>query len=97
MKPSPEVTVETVWCMTVHCDHSEKHEGSSEHRDGLSCGSRTSRWIKIRKNHQEYRDGENLKKWSRRSRWVLKTVTEVSGHERIRAEQVDGSKKEEHG
>ena len=39
-EPSPEVTVEAVWCVAVqniveddHCDHSEKHERSSEHRD----------------------------------------------------------------
>ena len=39
-EPSPEVTVEAVWCKAVqniveddHCDHSEKHERSSEHRD----------------------------------------------------------------
>ena len=38
-EPSPEVTVEAVWCMVVrdivedgHCDRTEKHE-SSEHRD----------------------------------------------------------------
>ena len=44
-EPSPEVTVQAVWCMAVqdtvevdHCDHSEKHEESSDHRDGLSCG-----------------------------------------------------------
>ena len=56
-EPGPEVTVEAVWCMAVqdtgeddHCDHSEKHEGSSERRDGLSCG----------KNHQEHRDGSTF-------------------------------------
>ena len=44
-EPSPEVTVEAVWCMAAqgtvendHCDHNEKRERSSEHRDGLSCG-----------------------------------------------------------
>ena len=44
-EPSPKVTVEAVWCMAVqdtveddHCDHSEKHEGISEHRDGSNGG-----------------------------------------------------------
>ena len=56
-EPSPEVTVEAVWCMAVqdtaeddHCDHIEKHEGSSEHRDGSKFwkkSSRTSRRIRI--------------------------------------------------
>ena len=58
-EPSPEVTVEAVWCMAVqdtvendHCDHMEKHEGSSEHRDEskLEKSSRTSRRIK---NHKK--------------------------------------------
>ena len=48
-EPCPEVTVKAVWCMAVqdtvendHCNQSEKHEGSSEHRDGLSCGKFTT-------------------------------------------------------
>ena len=39
-EPSPEVTVEAVWCMAfrdivedAHCDCIEKHDVSSEHRD----------------------------------------------------------------
>ena len=54
-EPSPEVSVEAVWCMIVqdtveddHYDHSEKFEECSEHREGhaLKELSRTSRWIK---------------------------------------------------
>ena len=39
-EPSPEATVEEVWCMAVqeivedgHCDCTEKHDLISEHRD----------------------------------------------------------------
>ena len=38
-EPSPEVTVETVWCDTVddgHCDCIEKHDVNSEHRANRS-------------------------------------------------------------
>ena len=54
-EPSPEVTFEAVWCMSIQntvedarYDHSEKLEESSEHRDGskiLEKLSRTSQWI----------------------------------------------------
>ena len=39
-EPSPEITVEAVWCMAVRdtvddgdCDCVEEHDASSEHRD----------------------------------------------------------------
>ena len=93
------------WCMAVqdtvendHCDHMEKHEGSSEHRDEskLEKSSRTSRRIK---NHQKrvvtnVETGQNLEKWSRRSRWTSKTQAEnrVQDIQRIRVERLEGSK-----
>ena len=71
-EPSPEVTVEAVWCMAVrdtvddgHCDCIEKHDVSSEHRDE----SKFTKVIKnietdqkITKSHQEHRDGSKFKK-----------------------------------
>ena len=51
-EPSPEVTVEAVWCTNVQNiaenGYNEKHRGSSVHRDGskLEKSSRTSRLIK---------------------------------------------------
>ena len=75
-EPSPEVTVEAVWCMAVqdtveddHCDHSEKHEGSSEHRDGSNCGKVVTN-VETGRNSEEVvtnvETGQILKKWSRR-------------------------------
>ena len=95
-EPSPEVIVETVWCMAVqdivvddHRDHIEKHEGRSEHRDESSrriksCG-------KVITNSET---GQNLEKWSGRSRLTNKTQAEdrVRDVKRIRAERVERSK-----
>ena len=88
--------VETVWCMAVqdivvddHRDHIEKHEGRSEHRDESSrriksCG-------KVITNSET---GQNLEKWSGRSRLTNKTQAEdrVRDVKRIRAERVERSK-----
>ena len=75
-----------------HCDHIEKHEGSSEHRDEskLEKSSGTSRLIKnfgkgitnietdqnSGKVVTNVETGQNLEKWSRRSRWTSKTQAE---------------------
>ena len=67
-----------------HCNHSEKHEGSSERRDGLKCGKIITNIemgqnsgnvitnIETGQNSEkvvtDVETGQNLKKWSRRSR-----------------------------
>ena len=70
-EPSPEVTVEAVWCMAVrdvvedgHCDCIEKHDGGSEHRDEslLKEVPEHPDESNSRKSHQEHRDGSTFTK-----------------------------------
>ena len=70
-EPSPEVTVEAVWCMAVrdivedgHCDCTEKHDVSSEHRDESKLTEVPVHpdESKIQKNHHELRDGSKFGK-----------------------------------
>ena len=70
-EPSPEVTVEAVWCMAVRdtvddgqCDCIEKHDVSSENRDESKFTEFPEHRDESRsqKSHQERRDGSQLKK-----------------------------------
>ena len=84
-EPSPEVTVEAVWCMAVrdivedgHCDCTEKHDVSSEHRDESKLTEVPVHpdESKFRKIITNFETGPNSEKWSRRSRWVNRIENE---------------------
>ena len=64
-KPSPDVTVEEVWCMAVrdtvddgHCDHIEKHDVSSEDRD--ESNRNESKFRRVIKNIETDQNPRNV-------------------------------------
>ena len=65
-----------------HCDCIEKHDVTSEHRDESKFTEKVITNIET---------GQNSAKWSRRSRWVNKTLTKNRNQD-MRAERIDESK-----